>query len=62
MQSRQFSAINATSIGFAATVPAFLILSLNGTLLFYSFDTVAALSAGVGLTVFLASLFNSKQG
>lgn len=60
MQPRQFSAINSTSMGFAATVPAFLILSLNGTVLFYGIDTVVALSAAVGVTAFFASLFSKK--
>jgi|GEM_PF-2772621 hypothetical protein len=61
MQLRQLSAINATSMGFAATVPTFLILSLNGTVLFYGIDTVASLSVVVGLTAFLASLFRRKR-
>lgn len=61
MQALAFSAANATSLGFAATVPAFLILSLNGTSLFYGMDTVAAISIAVGASVFLASLFGRKS-
>jgi len=55
-----FSPANATALGFAATVPAFLILSLNGTSLFYGMDTVLGLSVAVGLTVFMVSLFQKK--
>lgn len=57
MQAFAFTPANAISSGFAATVPAFLMLSLNGTTLFYGMDTVAAMSLAVGFSVFLASLF-----
>ena len=60
MQVHQFSISNAMSVGFAATVPAFLILSLNGTSLFYGMDTVSSLSAVVGLTAFVVSLFGKN--
>lgn len=61
MQLRQISTLSAVSVGFAATVPAFLILSLNGTTLFYGMDTVASLSAVVGITAFVASLFSQSR-
>jgi hypothetical protein len=49
MKPQQFSTVNAASLGFAASVPTFLILSLNGTALFYNIETVAILSITVGL-------------
>lgn len=60
MQPFTFSPIDATAVGFAATAPAFLILSLNGTSLFYGMETVVGLSLAVGLTASLASLFRKK--
>ncbi|MCR2745573.1 hypothetical protein [Limnobacter parvus] len=60
MRTQQFSTSSAVSLGVAATIPAFLILSLNGTSLFYGLDTVAILSAGVGFAGFLAGMFSRK--
>ncbi|HEX4879518.1 MAG TPA: hypothetical protein VFV39_06715 [Limnobacter sp.] len=52
MHIRLPSAHNAASLGFAATVPTFLILALNGTSFFYGMDTVISLSIAVGLMTF----------
>lgn len=60
MQSQQISPANGFTLGLAATVPTFLLLSLNGTALFYGIGTVLSLSIIVGLTATLASFAGKK--
>jgi hypothetical protein len=61
MKPQQFSTVNAASLGFAASMPTFLILSLNGTALFYNIETVAILSVTVGLITSFAAMFSSRR-
>lgn len=61
MLGKNFSPTTCMNSAVSALIPAFLLLSLNGTAAFYGFEAVAAIACAVGVITFLASAATRKR-